>query len=115
MTKKIVTSNPLFEVKDLFGRRIRTTSDYWQKIKTLKHQELNYGILEVKNTLTNPEEVRRSVTDFTILLYAQKQKKYDILIVAVKVLNGDGFLVTVYQTKEFKKKGELLWPKRKEK
>lgn len=45
---------------------------------------------------------------------ASKQK-YDILIVAVKVLNGDGFLVTVYQTKDYKKKGELLWPKQKEK
>ena len=42
-------------------------------------------------------------------------EKYAILIVAVKILNGDGFLVTAYQTKEYKKKGELLWPKQKEK
>ena len=111
MTKKIAKYGLLFEVKDILGRKIRTTADYWQKIKTLKHQELKYGIPEVKNTLTNPEEVRRSVTDATILLYAQKQKEYDILIVAVKVLNGDGFLVTVYQAKEFKKKGKLIWPK----
>ena len=75
----------------------------------------NWGIFKIRieNTLTKPEEIRRSVADTTILLYAQKQKKYDILIVAVKVLNGDGFLVTVYQTKEVKKKGELLWPKQK--
>lgn len=111
MKKKIVEYDLLFEVKDVLGRKIRTTKDYWQKIKTLKHQELKYDIPEVKNTLIKPEEVRRSVTDSTILLYAQKQKEYDILIVAVKVLNGNGFLVTVYQTKEFKKKGELLWPK----
>ena|SRR3989344_3896762 len=113
MKKKLVEYDLLFEVKDVLGRKIRTATDYWQKIKTLKHRELKYDIPEVKNTLTNPEEVRRSVTDSTILLYAQKQKKYDILIVAVKVLNGDGFLVTVYQTKEVKKKGELLWPKQK--
>jgi len=115
MKKKIAEYDLLFEVKDVLGRKIRTTADYWQKIKTLKHWELKYDIPEVKNTLTKPEEIRRSVADTTILLYAQKQKKYDILIVAVKVLNGDGFLVTVYQTKEFKKKGELLWPKQKEK
>mgnify|MGYP001562868588 CR=1 FL=1 len=113
MKKKIIEYDLLFEVKDVFGRKIRTTKDYWQKIRTLKHRELKYDIPEVKNALTKPEEVRRSVTDSTILLYAQKQQKYDILIVAVKVLNGNGFLVTVYQTKEFKKKGELLWPKQK--
>ena len=113
MTRKIVTDDLLFEVKDVLGRKIRTTKDYWQKIKTLKHRELKYGAAKVKQTLKAPEEVRRSVTDATILLYARKQEKYDILIVAVKVLNGDGFLVTVYQTKEFKKKGELIWPKQK--
>ena len=115
MTKKVVEYDLLFEIKDVLGRKIRTTKDYWQKIKTLKHRELKYGVEEVKNTLTKPDEARRSVTDATILLYAQKKKKYDILVVAVKVLNGDGFLVTVYQTKEFKKKGELVWPKQKEK
>lgn len=115
MAKKIVRNNLLFEVNDVLGRKIRTTKDYWQKIKTLKHRELKYGIKEVEKTLIKPDEVRRSVADATILLYAQKQEKYDILIVAVKVLNGDGFLVTTYQTKEFKKKGELIWPKQKEK
>ena len=115
MTKKIVKYDILFEVKDILGRKIRTTKDYWQKIKTLKHRELKYGSIEVKKTLTQPDEIRRSVTDSTILIYAQKQENYDILSVAVKVLNGDGFLVTVYQTKELKKKGELLWPKQKEK
>src|SRR3989344_3680960 len=115
MSKKVVVSDLLFEVKDILDRKIRTTKDYWQKIKTLKHRELQYGISKVKKTLTSPDEVRRSVTDVTILLYTQKQKKYDILIVAVKVLNGNGFLVTVYQTKEYKKKGELLWSKQKEK
>lgn len=114
MTKKITEYDLLFEVKDILNRKIRTTKDYWQKIKTLKHRELKYGAKEVKKTLIKPDEVRRSVTDRTILLYTQKQEKYDILIIAVKVLNGDGFLVTVYQTKEYKKKGELLCPKQKE-
>lgn len=115
MVKKLVSYDLLFEVTDVLGRKIRTTKDYWEKIKTLKHRELKYGVEEVKNTLIKPDEIRRSVTDTTILLYAQSQEKYDILIVAIKVLNGDGFLVTVYQTKEFKKKGKLLWPKQKKK
>ncbi len=114
MAKKVISYDLLFEVKDTLGRRIHTTKDYWQKIKTLKHRELKYGINEVKTTLTKPDEIRRSVTDSTILLYAQRQQNYDILIVAVKVLNGEGFLVTVYQTKDYKKKGELIWPKQKQ-
>lgn len=113
MAKKVISYDLLFEVKDILGRKIRTTKDYWQKIKTLKHRELKYGINEVKATLTKPDEIRGSVTDSTILLYAQRQENYDILIVAVKVLNGEGFLVTVYQTEEYKKKGQLRWPKPK--
>lgn len=112
---KPVPFDLLFAVKDIFGRKIRTTKSYWLKIKTLKHKELQFGIEEVQQTLINPDEVRLSVTDTTIFLYAKKVEKYDILIVAVKVLNGEGFLVTCYQTKEHIKKGELLWPKQKEK
>ena len=110
MASRIIKHEVLFEITDIFGRKIRTTKDYWLKIKTLKHRELRYGIREVKKTLIDPDEVRRSVTDETILLYTKKVTKYDILIVAVKILNNDGFLVTVYQTKEYGKKGKILWP-----
>lgn len=79
MAKKVISYDLLFEVKDVLGRKIRSTKDYWQKIKTLKHRELKYGINEVKTTLTKPDEIRESVTDATILLYAQKQEKYDSL------------------------------------
>ncbi|OGH19786.1 MAG: hypothetical protein A3D74_01425 [Candidatus Levybacteria bacterium RIFCSPHIGHO2_02_FULL_37_13] len=109
MKSKIVRQELLFEVRDVFGRKIRTTKDYWLKIKTLKHQELRFGIIEVKKTLKIPDEVRRSVTDETVLLFSKKVTEYDILIVAVKVLNSDGFLVTVYQTKKYTKKGKLVW------
>lgn len=115
MGREIVAAYILFEVTDILGRKIRTTNVYWKKIKEVKHTELRFGIPEVKRTLRSPDEVRQSVADKTILLFAKKIKKYDILIVAVKVLNGEGFLVTVYQTKEYKKKGNRIWPKQKEK
>ncbi len=113
MAKNIIKSEFLFEVIDIFGRKIHTTAEYWKNIKILKHRELKYGIDEVKKTLATPDEVRRSITDTTILLFAKKVQKHDILIVAVKVLNGTGFLVTCYQTKKYKEKGELLWPTQK--
>src|SRR5207253_2670003 len=113
--KNITVNEILFEVLDVFGKKIRTTKSYWKKIKTVKHRELKYGTADIKKTLTTPDEIRRSVTDATIILYARKVARYDILIVAVKILNGDGFLVTAYQTRIYRQKGELLWPKQNEK
>jgi len=103
----------LFEVKDVIGRNIRTTKNYWQKITGFKHPELKFGVKEVKSTLSGPDETRVSVTDASILLYSKRIEKGDILIIAVKVLNGEGFIVTVYQTKIYKKKGRLIWQKNK--
>lgn len=111
MKKALVPNDILFDIEDVLGRKIRTTKSYWDKIKEIKHRELHYGLKEVKSTLAEPDEVRRSVSDSTILLYAKKIGGYDILIVATKVLNGDGFIVTVYQTEEYKKKGGIIWQK----
>lgn len=108
--KNIVSADQLFEVTDVFGKRIRTSKQYWEKIKTEKHQELKYGVREVGKVLQKPDSVFRSVKDETIALY-RKQMDGDILIVVSKHLNGNGFVVTVYQTKKVLDKGEKLWPK----
>lgn len=114
MSKTIVKSDILFEITDILGKKIRTTKTYWKKIKEIKHRELHHDISDVKKTLKLPDEIRKSVTDETILLYSKEVKKYDILIIAVKILNGDGFLVTAYQTDDYKRKGEIVWQKQKE-
>ena len=108
--KNIVSADQLFEVIDVFGKRIRTSKQYWKKIKTEKHQELKFGVREVEHALQKPDSVFRSVKDETIALY-RKQMDGDILIVVSKHLNGNGFVVTVYQTKKVIDKGEKLWPK----
>lgn len=107
----IVSVNILFEEFDVFGKRIRTTTEYWRKIKEEKHADLEYEPKDVIETLRNPDEVRRSVTDSTIMLYYKQFKPKQTLLVAAKHLNGHGFVVTVYQTTKSKKKGEILWPK----
>lgn len=107
----IVSVNVLFEVVDIFGKRIRTTAEYWRKIKEEKHADLEYEPGDVAKALKNPDEVRRSVTDSTIMLYYKQFKPGQMLLVAAKHLNGHGFVVTVYQTTKSKKKGEKLWPK----
>lgn len=108
--KNIVSADQLFEVTDVFGKIIRTSKQYWEKIKTEKHQELKYGVREVGQALRKPDSVFRSVKDETIALY-RKQMNGDILIVVAKHLNGSGFVVTVYQTKKVLDKGEKLWPR----
>lgn len=108
--KKIVTSNEiLFDVKDVFGKKIRTTQNYWNKIKEEKHTELIYGISEVTETLINPDIVLKSLVDTTIAIYRKKMPSGEILVVVAKHINGEGFLVTVYQTNKETKKGEVLW------
>lgn len=114
MRKSLVKSDILFEIIDILGRKIRTTRSYWKKIKEVKHRELHHDISDVKRMLKLPDEIRKSVTDHTILLYSKDFEKYDILVVAIKVLNGDGFLVTAYQTDNYKRKGEVVWQKQEE-
>ncbi|OGK19933.1 hypothetical protein A3C23_04505 [Candidatus Roizmanbacteria bacterium RIFCSPHIGHO2_02_FULL_37_13b] len=113
MKKTINKTGVLFEVTDVLGRKIRTTKTYWKKIKEIKHTEFKLGISEVKKTLICPEEIRKSVTDTTVLVFVKKINKNAILVVVVKVLNGEGFLVTTYQTYKYKKKGESIWQKQK--
>jgi hypothetical protein len=110
MKQRIVKVDRLFEVTDVFGKKIRTSKQYWEKITTEKHQELKYGVREVEAVLQKPNSVFRSVKDETIVLY-RKQMNGDILTVIAKYLNGNGFVVTVYQTKKALDKGEKLWPK----
>ena len=106
----IVDQNLLFEIDDIFGKKIRLTKSYWDKIKTEKHKELKFNYKEVINTVIKPDEVYLSVRDKYIRLFYKKIDK-TTLVVLVKYLNGDGFVVTVYQTTKVKRKGEKLWPK----
>ena len=41
----------LFEVKDIFGKYIRTTKTYWDKIFLIKHKELEVSQAEVIDLL----------------------------------------------------------------
>ncbi|OQY68259.1 hypothetical protein B6D29_01045 [Microgenomates bacterium UTCPR1] len=106
----IELTNILFEAKDIFGKNIRTTKDYWNKIFLIKHKELKVSQSEVIKLLQNPDEVRKSVQDpFIYLFYKNLDKKY--LVVVVKYLNNHGFVVTIYKTSKLKRKGEKIWPK----
>ena len=108
--KSVVNDDKLFEVTDVFNKKIRTTKNYWRKIREEKHQDLIAGIEEIIETIEKPDEVYQSVKDETVAIQYRKYLKFT-LVAVTKHLNGDGFLVTAYQTSRPKMKGEKLWPK----
>lgn len=114
MNEDILFENLLFAVDDVFGKKIRITKRYWEQIKSDKHRELGFGYTDAVDTLKNPEEVRLSIKDEYIRLFFKRYGN-TTLIVVVKYLNGDGFVVTVYQTSKVKRKGEIVWSKQQKK
>ncbi len=104
----IIKSDLLFEAEDIFGKKIRTTKTYWNKIFHIKHKEVETTKEIVTKVLASPDEVRKSVQDpYIFLFYKKEDTKY--LVVVVKYLNGSGFVVTIYKTSKVKHKGKLIW------
>jgi hypothetical protein len=99
----------LFEIQTSNGIKIRTTSSYWKKIISFKHPVIANKQNEVKETLKNPEQIRKSKQDSKVLLYYKCFEPYHVCVV-VKVLNEDGFIITTYLTENIKE-GEIIWPK----
>ena len=90
-----------FEVKSKLEKRVYVTKTRWSLIIKTKHLEIEGKEKEVKETLTNPDEIRQSKSDDSVYLY---YKYYDrlSLSVVVKHKNGEGFIVTAYYTDRIK-------------
>ena len=98
-----------FEILTPLGFTIRTSEEYWQKV-IVKHPDIANLELEVQQALANPDEIHRSSRDENILLFYAVLKAKRWVVAVTKRLNGDGFLITAYQTDAIKE-GELLWHK----
>ncbi len=109
---QIQPSQVLFEVFDVFGKKVRTTKIYWKKISQEKHPELTVHYDSIIEVLQNPDEVYKSVVDDFIKIFYKKINGHT-LVVVVKYIQEYGFVVTTYETSKLKKKGEQLWPKQK--
>jgi hypothetical protein len=96
-----------FEILTPLNFTVRTSEEYWQKL-IVKHPDIADLEAEVRQALNSPDEIRRSSRDPNLLLfYLTLQEKRWVVAVARK-LNGDGFLITAYQTDAIKE-GETLW------
>ncbi len=91
-----------FEVEDKTGRRIRLTKERWKHI-TQEHPNIQ-NFEELKETLINPLKIMPSTYDPENVQYYYKfnKKKKRYLMVAVKYLNGEGFIITTYYMRNIK-------------
>jgi hypothetical protein len=96
-----------FEILTPLNFTVRTSEEYWQKL-IVKHPDIADLEAEVRQALNSPDEIRRSSRDPNLLLFylTLKEKRW----VVARRLNGDGFLITAYQTDAIKE-GETLWHK----
>jgi hypothetical protein len=64
----------------------------------------------VQLALSAPDEVRRSSREAEVLLFYRVRREERWVVAVARRLNGDGFLITAYQT-DVIKEGETVWPK----
>jgi len=90
--------NLIFETIDKRGKKIRLTKEQWSKIRK-KHPEVENEEL-IKETLENPVKITYYNYDETVYKFYKhyKNRLYpeNFLLVLVKYLNGDGFVITTY-------------------
>lgn len=96
--------------KDYLGRDIRLSDNRWEHILT--RAEMIDQKEKIKETLLNPDKIKKSRYDSEVLLYYRLYEKTPVtkkyLMVAVKVDNGVGFILTSFFTDKIKA-GETEW------
>jgi len=101
----------LFEVTTPLGLVVRCTRSYWNFIVTQKHPVLAGHAAAVRETLADPDEIRRSRHDTAVMLFYRGDAPRWMCAVA-RAAEGDGFLITAYPTDAIKA-GEVIWTKSK--
>lgn len=96
--------------RDYKGHVVRLTAERSDHI--LGHPELTGHEDWVANALLHPEEVRRSISDPSVMLFYQFRSNTIVgdkwFCVVAKYVEGDAFVVTAYLTDKLKK-GDLVW------
>jgi hypothetical protein len=98
-----------FEILTPLNFTVRTSEEYWQKL-IIKHPDIADLEAEVRQALNSPDEIRRSSRNPNLLLFYLTLKDKRWVVAVARRLDGDGFLITAYQTDAIKE-GETLWHK----
>lgn len=101
----------LFSVATVLGFTVRVTKSPWERVTLLKHPVMAGAENDVRRVLADPEEIRQSKSDPDVFLfYRQHGPTRWLCVVAKRVDNEDGFLITAYPTDAIKE-GEQVWTK----
>lgn len=101
----------LFEVRTPSGFDVHVARRQWDMIVTFKHPVMTGQEGNVRETLSNPDEVRRSRTDQDVyLFYRALHTGRWTCAVCKQVSLQEGFLITAYPADAIKE-GDLIWPK----
>lgn len=101
----------VFEIVSKLNKKIRLTENQFYEIK-LKHPEIVNQENKFKETLTSPDAIRKTQYENNAWLFYKFFKTTPVtqkyLMVAIKLLNDEGFVVTAYFTDRIKI-GEEIW------
>ena len=94
----------VFEVTDKIGKKIHLTKERWKHIRK-KHPEV-VNIEEVDETVKNPDKITFPKLDASVSFYYKyfkhRTSPYKYLLVIVKYLNGEGYVITSYYEDKIK-------------
>jgi hypothetical protein len=93
----------IFEIIDKSGRKIHLSKERWEHINL--HRYMSSKLEDIKNTLVKPTLIIPQKFDDTMrnyYTYDKNKKRY--LLVAVKYLNGKGYITTAFITKKIIKR-----------
>lgn len=93
----------VFEVVDRYGRKIYLTSERWKHL-SLHHPELTGNLEFIKQSVISPSlEVMDKIDGNLYYLHYFMKEIGFYLIVVVKYLNKEGFIITAFYSKKRKK------------
>lgn len=93
MSKPSSNDEIVFDVETPLGFSVRTTASYWLAITSIKHPALRGREMDVKMTLSHPDEVRLSKNDPKVYLFYRSDGVRRWVCAVAKRLNGSGFQV----------------------
>ena len=94
----------VLEVKDQEGKKIRLTKEPWRHITT-KHPEMIDKFDEIRRALQQPQVIVPHAFDAmkrNYYLFLKRDRMH--LLVAVKYLNGEGYVTTAFMTQSIRRR-----------
>jgi len=103
----------VFKIFSKVGKVVSLDEDRCRHV--LKHPEMKGQLDRIKETVMNPDEVRESTHDPSILLFYKLYEETPVtekyLLAVIETQNREGFIVTAFFTDSVKK-GGVVWKKK---